>query len=82
MYVTPGHSLSKSLTELLDVTASLMPVSACESLAILDTTHCYFIDAEVEGQETKHLHRALILQQNQELRGSWLWQQHQAPFSS
>ena len=51
--------------------ASLTPVPAYESLATLDTTHSYFIHAE-EGEETKHLHRELIMHQNQELRGSWL----------
>lgn len=49
-----------------------MPVPAYESLAILDTSHSYFTDAEVEGEKTKHLRGELVMQQNQELRLSWL----------
>lgn len=48
-----------------------MPVPAHESLATLDTTHSYFTDAELTGEKTRHLHGALITQQNQELRVSW-----------
>lgn len=49
-----------------------MPVAAYESLAVLDASHSYFTDAEVEGEKTKHLHGESVMQQNQELRVSWL----------
>lgn len=44
-----------------------MPVPACESLAIPDTSQSYFTDAEVEGEKTKHLHGELVINRNQEL---------------
>lgn len=49
-----------------------MPVPACESLAIPDTSQSYFTDAEVEGEKTKHLHGELVINRNQELWVSWL----------